>query len=147
MCSGEEQISFGKIVAVFSIVGPPIFTPIFYFASDVADLHAETLLTTLHEALLLVFTIYGLLVSYTVGFLPSLFVGFTYLFTCSTSRRNKKNRLLGAALSGVVVFFLACALALLSFNASRADGGWLLTAYAAGAGAVSAFLCALIVEI
>jgi hypothetical protein len=151
MIASEKQISFGKVVAVFLIVGPPTFCPVFYFVSAVATRNADTLLTKLNEALLVVFTIGGLLACYAVGFFPALIAGFMYSFVYSTSRRHKKvvsHRLLRAALIGAVVYSLVCALALVSVYSGRVETGtWPFTVYAAGAGAVSAFLCALIVEI
>jgi hypothetical protein len=97
----------------------------------------------------MVLSLYGLSASYVVGFVPSLIAGFAY----SRSYRHKTigRRLLVAALIGAAVNFLVCALVLrLIFGGRIETADWPFAAYAAGdaagAGAVSAFFCALIVE-
>jgi hypothetical protein len=68
----------------------------------------------------------------------------------SRSYRHKGTsgyRFLVAALIGAAVYFLVCSLVLYFLYAGRIEtAARLFTTYAAGAGAVSALLCALIVE-
>jgi uncharacterized membrane protein YeaQ/YmgE (transglycosylase-associated protein family) len=151
MPAGEKQISFGKIVWAFLIAGPPTFAPIFYVVGVVVDSPAGTLFTKLGEVLRIAFSLYGLLMSYAAGFFPALVAGFAYSFVDSASRRHNKTasyRFLRAALVGAVVYSLICVLALLTAYGGRVETvAWLYTVYAACAGAVSACLCALVVEI
>jgi uncharacterized membrane protein len=137
---------FGKVAAVFLIVGPPIFGVIFYLVASIANPNADTLYTKVSEALGVVFSLYGLFACYVVGLLPSLMAGFVY----SRSYRHKgaiAHRLPVAALIGAVVYFLVCSLVLIFLYAGRIEAGaWVFTAYAAGAGAVSTLLSALILE-
>jgi uncharacterized membrane protein YeaQ/YmgE (transglycosylase-associated protein family) len=137
---------FGKVAAIFLIVGPPTFGLIFYLAGSIANPNADTLNRKISEALGVVFSFYGLFASYVAGLVPSLMAGFVY----ARSYRHKGttgHRFLVAALIGAAVYFLVCSLVLYFLYAGRIDpDAWLFTAYAAGAGAVSALLCALIVE-
>jgi hypothetical protein len=136
---------FRKAAAIFLLVGPPIFTPLFLLAISIANRNADTLFTKINEALGIAFSLYGL-TSYAIGFVPSLIAAFAY----SKSYDHKRpigQRLLVAALIGAAVYFLVCSLVLFFLYAGRIEpNAWLFTVYAAGAGAVSAFLCALIVE-
>jgi hypothetical protein len=136
---------FGKVAAIFLIVGPPTFGLLFCLAISIANPNADTLFTKINEALGIAFSLYGL-TSYAIGFVPSLIAAFAY----SKSYDHKRPigpRLLVAALIGAAVYFLVCSLVLFFLYSGRiGTGAWLFTVYAAGAGAVSAFLCALIVE-
>jgi uncharacterized membrane protein len=115
-------------------------------AISIANQNADTLYTKVDETFESFFSFYGLLSSYVVGFVPSLIVGFAY----SRSFRHSTTvgqRLLVAALIGAALYFFVCALVLyFLFGGQIAADVKLFTAYAAGAGAVSALLCASIVE-
>ena len=140
-----RQYTFGKIAVIFLIVGPPTFVPLFYFLGDIATRNGDTIHAKIGEALGMVSSLYGLSVSYIVGFVPSLVAGFAY----SRSYRHRiiGRRLLVAALIGAAVYFLVSALVLLFVFGGRIEtADWPFAAYAAGAGSVSAFFCALIVE-
>jgi uncharacterized membrane protein YeaQ/YmgE (transglycosylase-associated protein family) len=146
--ASPRQYSFGKIVAIFLIVGPPTFGLLFYLVGNLGTRNGETIHATIGESFGVVFSLYGLLACYVVGFVPSLIVGFAY--SRSYRHRTISRRLLVAAIIGAAVYFLVCALVLLSIFGGRMETDWPFVAYAAGdaagAGAVSAFFCALIVE-
>jgi uncharacterized membrane protein len=146
MRASPTQYFFGKVGPIFLIVGSPIFGLIFYLAMSIANPNADTLYTKISEALGIVFSFSGLFASYAVGGVPSLLAGFVY----SRRYRHKGatgHRFLVAAFIGAAVCFLACSLVLFFLYAGRIEtAAWPFAAYAAGAGAVSALLCALIVE-
>ena len=92
------------------------------------------------------FSFFGLLASYAVGLLPSLII-------CSAFAKIRRHvsavglRLIAAALIGAAVYFLAFVLGLDLLTAGRMERAyWLFTFYAAAAGAISALICAFIVE-
>jgi uncharacterized membrane protein len=144
--ASPNQYFFGKVGPIFLIVGSPIFSLLFFWAISIANHNADTLYTKNTEALGIIFSIDGLFTSYAVAGVPSLMAGFVY----SRSYRHIRStghRFLVAALIGAVVDFVVCSLVLYFIYAGRVEtDAWLFTAYAAGAGAVSTLLCALIVE-
>ena len=113
---------------------------------------AET--TFLHEkiseALGLAFSFFGMLASYAVGLLPSLII-------CTAFAKIRRHisavglRLVAAAVIGAAVYFLAFVLGLDLLTAGRMERAyWLFTFYAAfyaaAAGAVSAFICVVLLS-
>jgi uncharacterized membrane protein YeaQ/YmgE (transglycosylase-associated protein family) len=102
----------------------------------------------LHDKIGLAFGIalsfFGLLASYIVGLLPSLIAA----FGCLKSRRITSFglRLLVTALIGAAIYLLLFSLFLPGLTGRNKHDWLLFTGYAAGAGAISTFFCALIVE-
>jgi hypothetical protein len=145
--ASSRQYSFGKVAAIFLIVGPPTSGLLFYLAVSIANRNADTLYTKIGEAFGIVFSLYGLFASYVAGLAPSLMAGFMY----SRSYRREataRHRFLVAVSIGAAAYLLACSLVLYFLYAGRIEtDAWPFTAYAAGAGALSALLCALIAEI
>jgi len=150
-----RQISFGKIAAIFLVLGPPLFGLLFWLAVSLGNPVGDPLHEKLGVAFGIAFSFFGLLASYAVGLLPSLIIGFAY----SRSRRRISAvgvGLIVAVLIGATVYFLVFLLGLgvldtgrmlNSFSGSRTEHDlWLFTFYAAGAGAVSAFFCSFIAE-
>jgi len=140
-----RPISFGKIVAAFLVVGPPLFGALFWLAVSLANPVGDPLHVKISEALGVAFSFFGLLASYAVGLLPSLII-------CSAFAKSRRHisavgmRLVVAALIGAAVYLLLFSVFLAGLGA-RMEHDWLLfTAYAAGAGAVSALICAFITE-
>jgi len=141
-----RQHSFGKIAAIFLIVGPPTFSPLFYFVADLATRNGDTIHAKIGESSMMILGPYGLLTSYAIGVVPSFIVGCAYWK--SYRFRNFGGRLRLAALIGAAVDFVICAaIVLLAFGG---EANWpfavSVVAGATGAGAVSAFICALILE-
>ena len=88
---------------------------------------------------------FGLLASYVVGLVPSLIVAFVY----SRSRRRSSSvgrRLLVAAMIGAAVYFVLFAVFMIGLGGGLQHDYLLFTGYAAASGAISAFICALILE-
>jgi hypothetical protein len=141
-----RPISFGKIAAAFLVVGPPLFGALFWLAVSLANPVGDPLHEKIGVAFGVAFSFFGLLASYAVGLLPSLII-------CTALARSRRHisavglRLVAAALIGAIVYFLVFVLGLDLLTAGKMDRAyWLFTFYAAGAGAVSAFICAFIAE-
>ena len=143
-----------SIRAIFLMVGPPTFGMLFLLAVSIAAPVGDPLHTKIHLALGITFSGFGLLFSYAVGLVPSLIASSAY----ATTRRHIGgfgHRLLVAAPIGAAVYFVASFVVLDVIDDGKLFSGggrtehdlWLFTAYAAGAGAVSIVLSALIVEI
>jgi hypothetical protein len=140
------KYSFGKGVAIFLIGGPPTFAPLFWLIVSLANHNSDTLSTKINEALSVVFSLYGLLGSYAVGTIPSLIIGLVCLanYHHITTIRGW---LLFAGLVGAAAYFFECSIALIFVYGGRVQAdAWPLAGFAAAAGAISACLCALIVE-
>jgi hypothetical protein len=144
--ASPRQYSFGKIAAIFLIVGPPIFGPFFYFALDIPA-NGDPIHTKISEAFGSIFNRWALLSFYVMGLVPASIVGFAY---SKSFRKTIGYRPLVATLIGVVVYFLVCALVVSMILAGQFKPDWRFAAYAtggaAGGGAISAFFCALIME-
>jgi hypothetical protein len=141
-----RPISFGKIAAAFLFVGPPLFGALFWLAVSLANPVGDPLHEKIGIAFGVAFSFFGLLASYAVGLLPSLII-------CTALARSRRHisavglRLGAAALIGAIVYFLVFVLGLDLLTAGQMERAyWLFTFYAAGAGAVSAFICAYLAE-
>jgi hypothetical protein len=144
--ASPRQYSFSKIAAIFFGVGAPIFCLILGLAMSVRA-NGDPIHTKISEAFGGIFSFYGLLGSYAVGLVPSLIIGLAY--SKSYRHRAVGSRLLIATLTGAIFYFVVLLLVLCAayIQHARIDiDGLLIGAYATGAGAVSAFLCALILE-
>jgi len=100
----SRQIAFGKIAAIFLIMGPPIFGLLFSLAVSLANPVGDPLHDKIGLAFGIAFSFFGLLASYVVGLLPSLIAA----FGCSKSRRitGLGLRLLVTALIGAAIYLL-----------------------------------------
>jgi hypothetical protein len=141
-----RHLSFGKIATAFLVVGPPLFGALFWLAISLANPVGDPLHEKIGVAFGVAFSFFGLLASYAVGLLPSLII-------CSAFAKIRRHvsavglRLIAAALIGAAVYFLAFVLGLDLLTAGRMERAyWLFTFYAAAAGAISALICAFIVE-
>ena len=139
----------GKIGAVFLIVEPPAFGLAFWLAASLGSPGSDTLHLRIQVALGLAFSFYGLLASYAVGVVPALIAGLTY----SRIRRHfsgSGTRLGLAALIGAAVYFPISSLAIGLVLGNRLGADWAFATFVTGdaafGGAISAFICALIVE-
>jgi uncharacterized membrane protein YeaQ/YmgE (transglycosylase-associated protein family) len=140
----SRQIAFGKIAAIFLVVGPPTFGLLFWLAVSLANPVGDPLHDKFGQAFGIALSFFGLLASYVVGLLPSLIAA----FGCSKSRRitGLGLRLLVTALIGAAIYLLLFSLFLPGLTGRNKHDWLLFTGYAAGAGAISTFFCALIVE-
>jgi hypothetical protein len=101
----SRQVRFGKIAAIFLIIGPPSFGALFWLTVSLANPVGDPLHEKIGEALGVAFSFFGLLASYAVGLLPSLVIGFAY----SRSRRYVsaiRHRFGIGALIGAAVYYL-----------------------------------------
>ena len=140
-----RSISFGKITAVFLILGPPLFGLLFWLAVSLANRNSDPLHEKIYEAVGVALSIFGLLASYAVGLLPSLISALAY----AKSRRHLSgvgHRFLAAVLIGAMVYLILFALFMIGLTGGLQHDYRLFTLYAAAAGAVSAFICAFILE-
>jgi hypothetical protein len=144
--ASPRQYSFGKIAAVFLIVGPPIFGPFFYFALDIPA-NGDPIHTKISEAFGSIFSPWALLSFYVMGIVPASIVGFAY---SKSYRTTVGYRPLVATLVGAIVYFLVCALVVSMLLPGQSEPDWRFAAYATGGaavgGGISAFFCALIME-
>jgi hypothetical protein len=140
-----KPLSFGKIAAAFLVVGPPLFGALFWLAVSLANPVGDPLHEKISEALGLAFSFFGMLASYAVGLLPSLII-------CSVFAKYRRHvsavgsRFLVAALIGAAVYFVLFALFMIGLSGGLRHDYLLFTVYAAAAGAISAFICAFILE-
>jgi hypothetical protein len=144
--ASPRRYSFGKIAATFLIIGPPIFGPFFYFALDIPA-NGDPIHTKISETFGSIFNPWALLTFYVMGLVPASIVGFAY---SKSYRKTIGYRPLVATLIGAVVYFLVCALVVSMISAGQFKTDWRFAAYATGGaavgGAISAFFCALIME-
>jgi hypothetical protein len=140
-----RRLSFAKIAGAFLILGPPLFGPLFWLAASLANPVGDPVHEKISEALGVAFSFFGLLASYAVGLLPSLIIALVY----ATNRRRiigVGRRFLVAALTGAVVYFVLFTLFMIGISGGLRHDYLLFTGYAAAAGAISAFVCAFILE-
>ena len=140
-----RPLSFGKIAGIFLVLGPPLFGPLFWLAVSLANPVGDPLHEKIGEAFGIAFSFFGLLASYAVGLLPSLIICTPF----AKSRRHISSvgrRLLAAALIGAAVYFVLFALFMIGLSGGLQHDYFLFTGYAAAAGAISAFVCAFILE-
>ncbi|WP_375778370.1 hypothetical protein ACE103_03700 [Bradyrhizobium sp. ma5] len=142
--SSPRQHSFGKVAAVFLVLGPPISTPLFFLATALGN--QDPWHEKIDASLGMVFSVYGLLTCYAIGIVPALIAALVYLKSYD-DRRSVGLRFLVATLLGALVYFLAYLLVLFFLDGGQVQLFALqFSLYGAGAGAVSTFICALIVE-
>jgi len=145
--AGESSrpLAFGKIAGIFLILEPPLFGLLFWLAVSLANPVGDPFHDKIGVAFGVALSPLGLAASYGVGLLPSLIAGFAY----SRSRRHiggVGRRLLVAALIGAAVYLALFALFMIGLTGGLQHDYRLFTAYAADAGAISAFICACILE-
>jgi hypothetical protein len=148
MATNEKEIPYGKMLAVYLVAGPPPAALVFYSLINFANRNSDTVLTKINESIQMVFTPYGLLGTYSIYIIPSLltYFGCSIAFMIATKERA---RILAAAFIGAFVHFGTGALVMvLGLYGGRPEPViWLFTAFAGAGGAVSASVCALIVNI
>ena len=130
-----RQLSFGKIAAIFLILGPPLFGPLFWLAVSLANPVGDPLHEKIGEAFGVAFSLFGLLASYAVGLLPSLIICTAF----AKSRRHISTvslRLVAAALIGATVYFVLFALFMIGLSGGLQRDYFLFTVYATAAGAI-----------
>jgi hypothetical protein len=142
METNEIQVSLGKMRAVFLIAGPPLAALAFWCLVGLAGKGSDTTFSKFDLAIQLTFTPYGLLATYGIWILPSLF---TY-WGCSMAlqiARTARQRIVAGACIGALIHFGIGALVL----SGQGPDLWPFIAIAGLGGGVSGALCVLIVNI
>jgi len=119
---------------------------LFFLASDIANENADSFATKVGETFGMFRYFEGWLSAYALGLVPTLFASFAY----SRARDQQTavvHRLLIAAFIGAVISFCVCVLTMFLLSGGQIELFALqLSLYAAGSGAISAFVCALVME-
>jgi hypothetical protein len=142
METADTQVSLGKMQAVFLIAGPPLAALVFWCLLGLASKGSDSTFSKIDLAIQLTFNPYGLLATYVIWSLPSLF---TY-WGCSKAlqiARTARQRIVAGACIGALVHFGMGALVLSGLGPDLRH----FIAFAGAGGGVSGALCALIVNI
>jgi hypothetical protein len=129
--------------SLFIVLGPPIFSVLFCLASSI-NANSDPLYEKITETVGIALSLYGLLTAYFAGLIPSLLISSAY---SKIRQRTIGYRLVVPTIVGSGAYCLVCVLVLsVLYGGEVSHDAWSFAIYAAGAGAISTLLCALIVE-